>query len=373
MILPSVITSSSNWRLGDLIREVRAANDDCRFDLFILREVDIEQCERPANPGNLPERLECDPNGGVLANGEDNRSLAGILGATGDSNINLLLQRLDHRLTTIGEPIKGGIAAFATYFPWISSLDEVRRAVAVSAVVQTMRLAFGAVEKGWMDQPIVEIVCGSVIESCDCDACRSEKRVFVAKRDEKTARLINSLREIVNHLTLLFPSKPFALALELEPGPSYLLNSRNAVKAVIDEIRGDELLRNRVGLNLDIAHMRLANVRPKWLRENNLVSQIVHAHICDHPRMHTRDQPLGTWTSTYSGRQFGDYLDLLFERAKNAPPAAENSSDDMLPFSRAVAIELEGSNRISWIHRSVNRLSRMLRVAEYNTASNETA
>ena len=373
MITPSVITSSSNWRLGDLIREVREANPNCKFDLFLLREVDIEQCERPSSKGQSAVRLDFDPVGGALTDNDDQRSLAGILGAAGDGNLKTLLERLDRRLRPIGASFENGIAAIATYLPWISSLDEERRTLAVRAVVQSLRFAFGVVELGWMERPIVEIVCGSLIESCQCKSCRAEKRVFLARHNEKRTRLAKSLREIVADVKNRFPNSPFALALELEPGPSYVLNSRDAVKSVLDDIRGDELLKNHVGLNLDIAHARLANVRPKWLRENNLVPQIVHAHICDHPRMHTRDQPLGTWTSTYSGRQFNDYVDLLFERNELSGDSSDSDDESQLPFSRSVAIELEGSNQISWIHRSVNRLNRVIQQTEYLRDRNVTS
>lgn len=120
-----------------------------------------------------------------------------------------------------------------------------------------------------------------------------------------------------------------------------------------------ESLRTHVGLNIDIAHMRMARIKPQ--QPIKFKKYFVNAHICDHPNIHTRDQKIGSWTpiDRIEGDDYG-YLailaDSLHER-KSLPP-----SD--LPHSGSIGLELEGCNRISWIHESLTSMKQTLQTVQ---------
>jgi hypothetical protein len=187
---------------------------------------------------------------------------------------------------------------------------------------------------------------------------------------EKIELLKASLMEVVNKVNALVGGKSdarwalalaLALALELEPGPTYLLNGQRTIPAVIDNLLGESLLRPHVGLNVDVAHMKIAGVSPVNLRDiqQEFPGCLIHSHISDHPGMHTHDQPVGTWTPVerYSGQDYG-YLRCLWESFQ------VNDADDRPPRTGAIAVELEECSRLNWIHRSLGRLHHMFDVVK---------
>ncbi len=121
-------------------------------------------------------------------------------------------------------------------------------------------------------------------------------------------------------------------------------------------------LADHVGLNVDIAHMRIAGVKVEQdvkkpgesLRDH--IGRIVHSHICDNPKMHTRDQPIGSWHSAeYDAEEWMPFLNLLSDAASHVDKREYN-----LPFSGAVSLELEGCDRLRWIHQSLSDLKYLL-------------
>ena len=140
-----------------------------------------------------------------------------------------------------------------------------------------------------------------------------------------------------------------------------MFNDKSAIDTLLKLLNDDKYaaaLRPHVGLNVDIAHMRIAGVKAKDLHP--IRDWIVHAHICDHPGMHTRDQVVGTWTPVerYES-EFYPYLRLLAEIDPQSPERAGR------PFTGAVALELEGCGRINWIHQSLVAMKRMIEVVKH--------
>jgi sugar phosphate isomerase/epimerase len=175
--------------------------------------------------------------------------------------------------------------------------------------------------------------------------------VFVSRREEKLDLLMASLKQAVGMMPdENLPDARFAIALELEPGRVYVLNEFNWLKEACARIRADGLLARHVGVNLDLAHARIAGVQPGDLA--GLEDRLVHAHIADHPpAMHTRDQALGAWTALdQGGGSYRPFLQIL----------ARRPSQSGLPFSRAVALELEGAHRMKWIRDSIAGLRHLL-------------
>jgi sugar phosphate isomerase/epimerase len=246
------------------------------------------------------------------------------------------------------------LAAFATYFPDISSMHDDDFLAAIHGLSDAIVLASHASNKyDIMTAPIVEAVCGVLAEPCRCKKCSSQRRVVVFKDTEKQDRLIRGLHAVVRKVRRLLknrPNKSFSIGLELEPGSTYVLRDKNTLFELMTRIESDPVLREHVGLNLDVGHMRIANISASDLEPH--INQIVHAHISDHPGMHTRDQVLGAWTNVSHLNEFDEYIVLLSRR--------EKEKSGPLLFSGAIAIELEGCNRLEWVLASLRDLKRLL-------------
>jgi sugar phosphate isomerase/epimerase len=334
----SVLTSCSDLPLSTLFQQLQEASVCTLFDLFVLRDIDIREIEHLYGPLNPAARRT-----------PDDRSIALIM-ADNDNYARILAWLL----AQFGMAREVKIAALATYFPDISSVSTSRRDRAVDALTNTVRLAIELKKRGFMATPIVELVCGSKLDRCDCDECRGE-RIWEYQEKDKIGWLLHSLRTVKCRVGSEFPSEQFALALELEPGETYVLHDENSLSMLAETVLADkEGLARYCGLNVDIAHMRAAEVAPTVLKKYTQL--IAHVHICDLPfRMHTRDQPVGRWCPLDTAHSHHwEYLDVVALRR----PGPESNTE--LPFSGAVAIELEGCARANWIYESVARLREMI-------------
>jgi sugar phosphate isomerase/epimerase len=339
-IRPAVMTSSSERALPELFSEVRTISGvDC-FDLMVPRRGDL-----PVDT-NVFSRMSA-----VMADEERLRQYRKyFIDATAEADVE--------------------ICALATYFPDITSESEQDRNVAIQAVVNVMRLAMSLADQPRksgecrMRHPIVEIVCGTIVDPPPTAGPDSEDR-DVWSIEYKRDQLCRSLARCVEEIRRAPEAKEvssFALALEMEPGETYVLNSEEAMLGILKRIEGRhpvdgldcELLQRHVGFNVDIAHLRIERI-PATVLET-FRHRIVHAHISDHPRMHTHDQHVGSWTnSSLTEGGYSDYLRQLLLRA-------EQPTD--VPFSGGVAVELEGCNRILWIHESLTQLQRAIAIAQ---------
>lgn len=354
-LFPAVLSSSSIRRYQDLSLELKGISRANRVDLLVPRDIDIAYYN------------------------EDGRNGESLLPAKGRMADLLGDEVQGERITRwIAEQVAEldlEIPSLATYFPDITNTDEVRRKAAVSALTRTGRLAFDLVRTGKMEHPIVELVCGTVLEPTQDS--KNKTRIDVYGRRFKLEILLQSLRDVVKNLAGEKKQK-IALALELEPGETYVLNSPDSLKWISEKLRNDPLLKDHVGINLDIAHVRIEGIPAAEL--DPYLDQIVHAHISDHPRIHTHDQMVGNWTNIeriYDGYQ--PYLHLLLRRSRQFAStrrtllsrlaawfgrSRRNSELPDLPFSNAVAIELEGCNRILSIHDSITRLRHAITIAQ---------
>jgi sugar phosphate isomerase/epimerase len=352
LLFPAVMTSSSERVFDDLFDEVREISNVERFDLMVARTTDLRAVGILNGSGSKFERMAQ-----VIADEECFPKI---------------------REWFISETKRHGIRvpALATYYPDITAERETDRNTAVRALANAVQLAIdlaqppggGAGEERAMDHAIVEMVCGTVIDPGG-EGPESPQRL-VYDQDYKLDLLCRSLTEVIQQVRAsVAESVTFTLALEMEPGETYVLNSLESIRKIVQRLVGEisveganaDWLQEHVGLNLDIAHMRIARIKASELQP--FVDRLVHAHISDHPGMHTHDQVVGRWT--HPGRLEGgyrEYLDLLLQRAQ-AVSRQENASPKSLPFSGAVAVELEGCDRIFWIHDSLTRLKHAIALA----------
>ena len=330
----SVMTSSSIRSLSDIFDEIRAVSNVGRFDLMILRDIDLEQIRKETGINIFSDKPNEAP------------AITRFLGEpehfepTRD-----WIQSRCHRPDV-------EIVALASYLPDVTSLCDSRREMAIEALVATTRIGLALTKQGTMPHPIIEMVCGTTLDPCECLSCGGET-IYVYDRRGKIRLLCRSLDDVIQRVRDREGNAEasFTLALEMEPGETYVLNGLEPLETLADELAPDgeyHNLRQHVGFNLDIAHMKIAKISADQLE--NVKGLFVHAHISDHPGMHTRDQVVGTWTEIerdHSG--YFDYLKLL----------ADHGGANPLPFSGAVALELEGCNRMSWIHRSLDAMNHL--------------
>ena len=266
------------------------------------------------------------------------------------------------------------VAALATYFPnLLGNSGETEESI--EAIVNTVRLAVHLDRNGkdvqFLNGPIVEIVCGSLFDQFRDK--KGKKQVIGIHEKEKGLTLLQKgLDQVVERTKDVlnkdgFPDARWAIALELEPG-TYILRDKKTLTKIAEFLLDCDCFNNHVGLNVDIAHYVTAKIAPEALlvdvvagpKRCKLCDLVVHGHICDLPGMHTRDQPPGSWYAVddIEGSYYR-YLRILENIAAERGPHGTDSSG--LPFSGAVALELEGCSRISWVHHGLSSLSQMLK------------
>jgi hypothetical protein len=369
----SVITSCSIRSLPDFLDDVRRVDGVDRCDLLMLRDTDIDDLSQ--HLGRVRNALYVgSPNQERPLNADDRPSSAEILAC--GRNVSAISDWLIKTL----QKSSMKVAAFATYLPHITSLTPDwagtdRRKLAKDALVHIVKIARTLREKDCLQdstQPaIIEIVCGTRLDPCRCRRCVVESaetangdtrglRIFESYKESKVRELLLSLRSVVGSLRELDaePVRDFVFGLELEPGPTYILNSVPALKEVKRQLDAEfQDLKPYVGFNLDLAHMRIADIHASEILD--LGPMFVHAHIADHPPfMHTRDQVPGDWTPI----QYGDHDGYLpYLRLLDHSGEERQNNKASLPFSNAVALELEGCNRIAWTHKGLNALKQLLR------------
>jgi sugar phosphate isomerase/epimerase len=385
----SVITSSSNLPLKLFLREIDAVHNVCTIDLSVFRDIDIEGIKERLNFTSAWDSAKQHFKESTSPLPDDPDDAISIARSLNTSNMRELV--IDWLLTDLSDAeVKNvTISAYATYFPGISSMHDTRRDDAVDALAGTLLFALEMQHKMkeqpnpkyTVGDPIVEIVCGTVVETCRCDTClqiieRPDANrgadhpkpcgpVFVYTPASKRERLIESLAAVTGAVEAKCASRRYGIALELEPGAVYVLGNTARLEKLCADISSycvtgspanqDQKVRicNHVGLNTDITHMLISKIPANTL--SKFKSLILHAHISDGPHLHTRDQTVGNWTSvqaTWGG--YHDYLSLLYDCW------AERRDTSGLPFSNAIALELEGCDRPSWIQHSFTAMKQLL-------------
>ena len=145
------------------------------------------------------------------------------------------------------------------------------------------------------------------------------------------------------------------LGLELEPGPIYALRDWDTIRGLAAVLRNDPRLRDLAGLNLDIAHWRMAlgDEGVSLIRNDPAVfNQIVHAHVSGHhPKAHLGDIHLRVLNKP---EHFLPWLNLLSDIAD------EKRSDGHPPNTGRVSIEYEAAPDRRIVRKSVRQLQLML-------------
>lgn len=258
---------------------------------------------------------------------------------------------------TLNGTIGHSVAAIATFIPDISSSNECKREDAVKALLGVIRLVDRMpTELKLNDRTVIEIVGGSLLNGIwpgtftDTDSKIYDSRVYIAKVrrfPEALSSLMKSLEEIAEEAR----KAKVILALELEPGPLYVLGNMADLETTCQYISMNDRLKDVVGVNLDIAHWAfLENVAPEKVPE--LVrDRIVHAHISDHaPGGHFGDSELFTFHEVAIFEKWICFLENIFLR----------NDRNALPYSGFVSTEMEVAANTSMVASAVAKLNSII-------------
>jgi hypothetical protein len=257
-------------------------------------------------------------------------------------------------------PGKTPIVAFASFIPEISGKPKSERAERSQAALRFLcRLALALRDVG---HPVgaIEAVAGSSINGIWRGARPQSPSALlpcfqanILRGNEPLARLIAGLRAGLEPISDELRQHRLAIAMELEPGPLYVLRDWATLNEFCEQIREDPILCDVVGLNLDIAHWNMApGVTPERVRATpNVMERIVHAHCSGHhPQGHFGDACIFDLNDPAT---FVPYVDLLQE-------IAAGRGDSGLPFSGYVSVEFEAARSPALVRTSVERLKELL-------------
>ena len=229
------------------------------------------------------------------------------------------------------------IHSLATFFPEVTSSNRGGKA-AKKALVFVAHLAR---ELQLLGQPTrtIEVVSGSLIDGVwpGRDVRRSlgeDGSTFVANRlgfDRALGRFLEAIHEAVAPVE----GTDIQFAVELEPGPLYVINNFKSLRSLCGALSRDRTLADRVGVNLDVAHWALAGISPIDVKADpGILDRIVHCHLADFGAGHFGDVELG---QIHEKNYFKPWLDLLSSRMR-VP-----DSDTALYYDCCISMELEAS------------------------------
>jgi hypothetical protein len=148
------------------------------------------------------------------------------------------------------------------------------------------------------------------------------------------------------------------LALELEPGPLYVLGGLSSLRRLCRRLdRTDRLARTLspvVGLNLDIPHWAfLAGIDSQDIvADKTIYRRIIHGHISDHSSGHFGDGVLG---AIHDLEAFEPWFRLLAQRHTDPPQTGYPA------FSGFLCNEIEAAKDSEMVQEAVKRAWRLLR------------
>lgn len=255
-------------------------------------------------------------------------------------------------------------AALATYWPLITDDNEDLRLLSVRAVQNSLLLA------GHLGCGHVEIVGGAAFSEADGQGAMTpdEKDLCAQKvREQRFSRLCQSLCDVYcnerGH-ALLQATNGARLCLEMEPGSAYLIRDVQSFHEVIKGLPTLPEMEGRVLLNVDLAHMFLADAddvggapshagqrQLGYLTDpaHGLKRLIGHFHVSDHARTHASDLCPGTYH--FFSPDYKPWLELAAELVGQPQ------------FSNSVAVEMEACSDIHDALRAVGRTRAWLRAA----------
>jgi len=244
------------------------------------------------------------------------------------------------------------IVALSSFVPEVTSPQPDTYEKACRAVRFLVEFAYALKRLGHKRLRTIELVMGSRIGGIwplPGDSYAATKMNAAEARH----RMLSALARAVAPYANLASDDRVALGIELEPGPLYLLHNWQSLVETCRHIDKDPLLSRFVGVNLDIAHWRLArDIAPAQVWDTPEVrNRIVHAHISDHHRCMHGDLPL---YDANAAEDFRPWIELLHRIA------SDWRTPDLPQFSGYVSVELEAAKDKQVVVQSIQQLERLL-------------
>lgn len=267
------------------------------------------------------------------------------------------------------------VCAIATFLPEIVAGRRLRQAENVVAALRFL-IQVAVHISGMQNHPIktIELVCGSrmagiwpAVKLCGDGNDQSvdggvnlHQCDFVANRMEPNEAM-NRLLEILREVAQEAHEYQLSFALELEPGPMYVLNNLDAVHTLFKAILCDPMLRPCVGMNLDIAHWMMLGPSMTDLNREiipgvRVRDTIIHAHISGHhPKGHLGDCDL---LSHRDATEIMTWLQLLKELMSETEL---RQKQNLAPYSGFVSLEYEVAKNLDRVKTSLSALNDLLK------------
>lgn len=249
--------------------------------------------------------------------------------------------------------IRRPIIGLATFVPEITAGPETSRGkLAQQAIRFACRFALELKTQKPMLR-VIELVAGSRIENifhCQQPAGGGDRFIALQMSDEEARdRIFANLKLALAPVRQELLEAKLNLALELEPGPLFALRDWKTLSELCSRLRNDSDLKNLVGVNLDVAHWRLAQIKLEDLNDGSgdsetVRNQIAHAHISGHHRSaHFGDTGLDELNNP---ADFLPWLRYLDQRART-------SGSGGITFSGYVSHEFEAAKDPEKVKQSV--------------------
>lgn len=268
------------------------------------------------------------------------------------------IQRLAEYL--VGEVEKCGlqakVPALATFIPELLDPDPKRSESGLNALKFAIRLA-GEINKlrnEW--GRVVEMVAGSSTDGVmKCQMTNDRGPAYLVKKLPEAVAIDRLLERLVLLREVLEPQQT-RLAIELEPGPLYAINSLKSMELLAKrtaEPRYSEIA-HLIGFNLDIGHWAfLCGMDTSLVKESKIFNRIFHAHISDHGVGHFGDAVVGS-IHERPEHEFSPWLRLFAERH------TMSLSDPSDFCTGTVSVELEAAIDAVSVAKSVWRTRNLL-------------
>lgn len=339
----SVLTSSSTRPLRQFVSELVNTTNCKRIDLLAFRDSDLRQIV-DIIPTHHP-KSGCWP-----------VSTESILGIPSSKLRDETTQNIAEWIRT---QLQGRvrIAAFATYFPSISAnigfLESLkatsqitRRHEAVDSIAATVEIGAHLRNMGLLEHVFIEVVGGPLFDRASAPD-EDHEYLVTSALPRKIKFFTDALYDVSKQLG---NNRDWTICVELEPDPIFVFHSLTSLRLLKAQLTAYPELKDRVALNLDIAHMTIAGISASTLKE--FAGFIGHCHISDHPHIHTRDRCPGTWSFLEHWRsEVYQYLSVF-----------SDSRNQGLQNSGSLTLELEGCSKFSWVMEGVSRIEYALKM-----------
>jgi len=278
---------------------------------------------------------------------------------------------------------KVDIVSFASFFPNLSSdPGTVPAKLTRDAICFLAELALKLREPSYGHDKLntIEVVVGALVNEPKINPDTKEIDVNIINESTARKNIINNLIRVMDEIQKLYPNPhdseftPLTIALEIEPGPLYAINSFDSIGKFCSELDQEQKKHDclkHVGLNLDIAHWNIIlfqsqldpmEIAATLQRDHpHVFRRICHAHFSGYHRSaHFGDLSIKGGEANSSSpvkNMLGDmspWIELLWERMKDQQHL--ELYKNYPNYSGYIISELEATSKTDHVTQTINNL-----------------